>query len=90
MSKLILILPVILLTGCLATPVPVKRNFPSVPTDLMKACPDLKLVNEETNHLSDILKVVTQNYSQYKECQIKIDAWIEWYNSQKKIFEEVK
>jgi len=88
MRKLFLLLPTILLSGCLATAVPVKRNFPSVPPELMKACPDLKKVGDEVTHLSEVLKVVTENYAQYKECQIKFDGWVEWYNSQKKIFEE--
>lgn len=88
MKKLLLILPAILLTGCLTT-APVKRNFPEVPTELMEACPDLKQTNDTTK-LSEVLKVVTDNYSQYHECQIKVDTWIEWYNSQKQIFETVK
>jgi hypothetical protein len=39
--RLLLILPVLLLTGCLVS-TPVKRNFPEVPKELMEACPDLK------------------------------------------------
>lgn len=88
MKKLILLLPIVLLSGCFATAVPVKRNFPAAPPELMAACPDLKKINEDVNQLSDVLRVVTDNYAQYKECQIKFDGWIEWYNSQKKIFEE--
>jgi hypothetical protein len=88
MKRLAILLPTILLSGCLATAVPVKRNFPSVPPELMAQCPDLKKINENTSLLSDVLKVVTDNYAQYQECKIKFDGWIEWYNSQKKVFEE--
>jgi hypothetical protein len=67
----------------------VKRNFPEVPANLKEACPDLKQT-DPTDKLSDVLKVVVDNYGQYHECRIKSDAWIEWYNSQKQIFDSVK
>jgi hypothetical protein len=87
--KLLLVLPiVVLLSGCLLT-TPVKRNFPEVPKELMEACPDLKKT-EPTEKLSEVLKVVVDNYGQYHECKIKVDTWIEWYNTQKSIFESVK
>jgi hypothetical protein len=86
--KLLALIPIVLLTGCLATPV--KRNFPEVPQELLTACPDLSTVSAETDKLSDVLKVVTANYGQYQECQIKVDAWSEWYKTQKQIFDSVK
>ena len=88
MKKLLLVLPVILLTGCLFT-APVKRNFPEIPKELMEACPDLK-TTDPTEKLSEVLKVVVDNYGQYNECKIKVDTWVEWYKTQKQIFESVK
>jgi hypothetical protein len=85
--KLLLIVPVLLLTGCLATPV--QRSFPAVPEELKVACPDLMLL-EQTTKLSEVVSVVSKNYGQYQECQIKVDTWIEWYKTQKQIFESVK
>jgi len=85
--KLLLIVPVLLLTGCLATPV--QRSFPEVPEELKVACPDLNLL-EPTTKLSEVVAIVTRNYGQYQECQIKVDTWIEWYKTQKEIFESVK
>ena len=87
MKKLLLIVPVLLLAGCLATPV--QRSFPEVPEELKVACPDLNLL-EPTIKLSEVISVVTKNYGQYQECQIKVDTWIEWYKTQKEIFESVK
>ena len=78
---------VVLLTGCMS--VPVDRKFPDVPVELQQACPDLKLINPTTK-LSDVVEIVSSNYGQYKECQVKVDSWIEWYNNQRKIFESVK
>ena len=87
MNKILLLIPALLLTGCLSTPV--KRNFPEVPKELMEACPDLKQT-DATDKLSDVLKVVTDNYSQYHECRIKVDTWVEWYKTQKQIFDSVQ
>jgi hypothetical protein len=88
MKGLLLVFPAMLLTGCLIT-TPVKRNFPEVPKELMEACPDLKKT-EPTEKLSEVLKVVVENYGQYHECKIKVDTWVEWYKTQKEIFESVK
>jgi hypothetical protein len=82
------LLLVLLLTGC-STTVPVTAKFPEVPNELLQKCPALKQLEEEVK-LSDVAKNITYNYTTYHECVIKYDAWIEWYQSQKKIFESVK
>ena len=78
----------ILMTGC-STVVPVKSKFPDVPERLMVKCPQLEKVSE-TPTLSDVAKTITNNYTTYYECAAKHDAFIEWYNIQKNIFESVK
>jgi hypothetical protein len=78
----------IVLSGC-STTVPVTVKFPEVPSELMTTCPDLKQT-PPTSKLSDVLQVVTDNYSQYYECRVKLDSWIEWYKTQNKLFEEIK
>jgi len=88
MKSLIILVSAFLLTGCLGT-APVKRNFPEVPQELMSVCPDLKTV-EGTDKLSKVIETVTDNYAQYHECRVKVDAWIDWYKTQKRIFDEVK
>ena len=85
--KYVILSLVVLLTACQA--VPVERKFPEVPAELQQACPDLKLVNPTTK-LSDVVDIVVSNYGQYKECQVKVDSWIDWYTTQRKIFESVK
>jgi len=87
MKHLVALLAVLSLIGCSA--VPVVRHFPDVPSELQVACPDLKEI-QETNKLSEVITVVTVNYSQYHECRIKVETWIEWYKSQKEIFDSVK
>jgi hypothetical protein len=84
---LIFIILAFLATGC-STTVPVKRTFPEVPAEILQTCPDLSKT-APTTKLSDVLVVVTENYSKYHECRIKVDAWIEWYKSQKEVFDSV-
>lgn len=82
----IIFLFVIALTGC-STVVPVTQKFPEAPAkQSLVACPQLNTL-QETAQLSDVAKTVTINYTEYYTCAIKMDAWIEWYQKQKIIFE---
>lgn len=89
MKHLLVLLPIVLLTGCLQT-APVKMSFPQVPEELKVACPDLQQIESGTTKLSKVVTVVAKNYGLYQECQVKVDAWTQWYDAQKKIFEDIK
>jgi len=82
------LLIVLLLAGC-STTVPVTAKFPAAPKSSTEACPQLQKLNNDAK-LSDVATTVTINYSTYYECAVKNDAWIEWYQIQKTIFESVK
>ena len=84
----ILIVLAFLATGC-STTVPVTAKFPEIPERLLQKCPQLEKLENEAK-LSDISKTISNNYTTYYECAVKDDAWIEWYQIQKKIFEELK
>ena len=76
------------LTAC-GTLVPVSVKFPEAPgKQAMIACPSLQKLKDDAR-LSDISRTVTINYSTYYECAVKTDAWIEWYQIQRHIFESV-
>jgi len=76
----------LLLSGC-STVVPVTARFPEPPAKgAMTACPNLQKLTDNAR-LSDIANTVTVNYSTYYECAVKTDAWQEWYNIQRIIFE---
>ena len=77
------------LTGC-ATSVPVTMSFPQVPDALSKPCDLLLPLDPAKKDLTDLLENTTDNYAKAKECHAKSKAWLEWYETQKKIFEEVK
>lgn len=76
------------LTGC-STTVPVVAKFPEPPKYSTEKCPQLEKLNDDAK-LSDVAKTVTNNYSTYYQCAVKNDAWIEWYEIQKHIFEGIK
>lgn len=83
-----ILIALLLLSGC-STTVPVTAKFPQVPPELKEKCQDLKPITEDAK-LSDITKTIVDNYTAYYQCSLKVDAWTEWYDKQKKIFEEVK
>lgn len=87
--KFVILLTSLLLLGCASKPVPVTQKFPIAPDQLQEPCQPLKPLDKEPK-LSDVAKTVSENYTQYHECGIKVRAWTEWYRSQKRMFEETK
>ena len=87
--KKLLISSVIVLSGC-ATSVPVTMNFPQAPETLRTQCEALKQADPTTTKLSALVGTVAENYGMYQECQVKVEEWNRWYESQKKIYESVK
>ena len=88
MKQLFLISLIVLLSGC-ATKVPVAMKFPAAPESLLITCKDLEQAKPNEEQLSEVLKVVVKNYGQYHECSANVEAWIDWYNQQKKITDSV-
>ena len=89
MKTIIVAISLLFINGCSVT-TPVKRNFPPAPEALMKQCEDLKLLSGDKVSITDMLKVVVENYRLHYECANKVEGWTEWYTEQKKIFEDVK
>lgn len=76
---------VMILSGCSA--VPIKTPFPTVPETLLQ--PPLELTPAaDSARLSDFLLTVTDNYSSCDSNANRLQAWIDWYLEQKRIFEE--
>jgi len=85
----LVIMLILAVSGC-ATAVPVTVKFPEPPgKGAMTVCPDLQKLKDNAK-LSDVATTVTVNYGTYYECAVKVDAWQEWFNIQKIIFEGVK
>lgn len=80
------LLVLIMCSGC-STVVPVTVKFPEAPGKLATTpCPDLQKLKDDAK-LSDVSRTVAVNYSTYYECAVKTDAWQEWYQIQRRIFE---
>ena len=87
--KLSILSLLLVLAGC-STPVPVVPKFPVAPEVLLKSCPALKTIEGEKVSIIDFTKTVSENYTTYYECSVLHDGFIEWYNAQKRIFEELR
>lgn len=80
---------VVFLLGC-STPAPIKPNWPDAPKALRERCENLKKIEGDKVAITEMLKVIINNYTLYHECSTKVDGWNEWYTEQKKIYESVK
>lgn len=79
----------VLLTGC-TTVVPVKQHWPEPPgLQSQKPCPELKKLSENVT-LSEVSKTIADNYSEYYQCVVKLEAWQEWYKQQQVIHKDLK
>jgi uncharacterized lipoprotein YmbA len=85
-----LILGLALVLAACSTPVPVSQKFPDVPKALVERCESLRKVEGDKVAITEMLKVVVQNYGMYYECAAKVDGWNDWYLEQKRIYESAK
>jgi hypothetical protein len=84
----VFIILLFLLSGC-ATPVPLTPRFPEAPATLLEGCPKkLETIEGDNVTIVDFTKSVVKNYGTYHECAAKYDSWIEWYQTQKKLWDE--
>lgn len=84
-----ILLALLLLSGC-TTVVPVTQKFPEPPgLQSQQACPQLQQLRPHPQ-LSDVAKVIVVNYTEYYQCAVKLDAWIEWYEKQQIIHQGLR
>jgi hypothetical protein len=50
----------------------------------------LQPLDPNKKKLSDLLDNANNNYGEYHKLKQQNDAWIEWYNTQRKIFDGIK
>ena len=85
-----IILGLALVLAACSTPVPVSQRFPDVPKALVERRDSLRKIEGDKVAITEMLKVVVQNYGMYYECAAKVDGWNDWYTEQKRIYESVK
>jgi len=86
--KYAMVLLAALLASC-STTVPVVAKFPDAPPELLKRCEELKQVESGKNSITDVLRVVVENYTLYYQCSNRVEGWHEWHKVQKEIFDSV-
>ena len=87
--RYLLITLALVLSACSHTP-PIVAKFPDEPGKAaVEKCPQLTTV-ENGVKLSELTRTITINYNTYYDCAVKVDTWIEWYQIQKKIHEDIK
>lgn len=86
----LLLLPLVLALSACTTVVPVTQRWPEPPgLQATKSCPDLRKLEADPK-LSQVAKTVADNYTEYYQCAVKLDAWIEWYKQQEIIHKGLK
>jgi hypothetical protein len=69
--------------------VPLTPKFPEAPATLLEGCPkQLEKIEGDSVTIVDFTKSVVKNYATYHECAAKYAGWIEWYQIQKKLWDE--
>ena len=64
--------------------------WPEVPSNLLEPAGNLQPLPDDKKTLTDLIENANENYGTYYQIKSKYEAWQEWYNSQKKIYESVK
>ena len=86
--KQLIVIACLAVSGCVS--VPVDRKFPTVPDALKEPAPALKTLTVPKPELSDLITNANDNYAEYYRLRNRYNGWIDWYNTQKQIFESVK
>jgi hypothetical protein len=60
------------------------------PNGAIERCDSLRKIEGDKVAITEMLKVVVQNYGMYYECAAKVDGWNDWYQEQKRIYESIK
>ena len=64
--------------------------FPEAPANLLEPASNLQSLPEDKKTLTDLIENANENFGTYYQLKSKYEAWQEWYNSQKAIYESVK
>lgn len=84
MKYILIIFSVLTLTGCALF---VKPKFPDAENSLMIPCKELSQLSGDTVTISQLMTSVVDNYTLYHQCANKVAGWQEWYEKQKKNYE---
>lgn len=85
---LVVLILVIVLTGCASTTVPVTMNFPQAPEPILLEPETLDPLPEDAKEMTDLLENSTVNYGKHRELQLKYLQWQRWYDTNRRLHKE--
>jgi len=88
--KKILLISLLVLTGCATKIVAPGEKWPEVPAALTAPVPNLTPMAPGDTSFSDLLININQNYTAYYQLKNKIEQWQQWYNDQKLIYKQTQ
>ena len=88
LTIIVVLILVVVLTGCASTTVPVTMNFPQAPEPILLEPEKLEPLPEDSKEMSDLLENSTVNYGKYRELQLKYQQWQRWYETNRRIHKE--
>jgi len=86
--KTLIVVACLIVSGC--TTVPVTAKFPTAPYSLREPAATLKTLDVPNPELSDLISNANDNYAEYYRLRDRYNGWIDWYSTQKQIFESIK
>lgn len=85
---LVILVVVLVLTGCASTTVPVTMNFPQAPEPILLEPEKLEPLPEDAKEMSDLLENSTVNYGKHRELQMKYLQWQRWYETNRRLHKD--
>jgi hypothetical protein len=87
MKHLIIVLMLVGITGCATKVAPVSLKWPDAPAELMEPADDLTTLKPEQTRLSDLIDNANTNFSRYYILKDRYEAWQQWYNTHRQIYQ---
>ena len=87
MKRLIIVLMLVSLVGCATKIAPVNLKWPDAPAELMEPADDLTTLKPEQTRLSDLIDNANTNFSRYYILKDRYEAWQQWYNTHRQIYQ---
>ena len=75
------------ITGCATKIAPVNLKWPDAPTELMDPADDLITLKPDQTRLSDLIDNANTNFSRYYILKDRYEAWQQWYNTHRQIYQ---
>jgi len=87
MKHAIIVLMLASLVGCASKVAPVALKWPDAPAELMEPPEQLVPLDANQTRLSDLIDNANTNFSKYYTLKDRYEAWQNWYNTHRQIYQ---